>query len=216
MSIDWASTGTMIQGWAGFAQAGAIAFAAWKAADTFKLWRSQKIEERRIDVAERILTLADRIKRAFSDFRSPFYGHELATAEAKLRSEMPEFASLGDSQRRKMATGRAIAERINCYSPEWEQIFELLPLTKALFGEETAKHLEGFWQQRNVVWVAAESHADDDGSDANFTKTMITANLYEREGEPEDRVGTKVTELVSSLEAKLLPIIRLNYKSTDD
>ena len=81
MSIDWASTGTMMQGWAGFAQAGAIAFAAWKASDSFKSWRSQKIEDRRITEAERILTVVYRLRRAFSIIRSRIMsGHALAAA----------------------------------------------------------------------------------------------------------------------------------------
>ena len=212
MSIDWASTGTMMQGWAGFAQAGAIAFAAWKASDSFKSWRSQKIEDRRITEAERILTVVYRLRRAFSIIRSRIMsGHALAAAEETLKQHGAEFEKLDERRRKGMTYTQAIYDRITCYSKEWEEIAAVIPVAAAHFGKETERQLEGLWLQVVVVKAAAESYGEDNFQDADFTK-QIRAELWERPNHPDDAVGSKITELVNQLEATLLPVIRSNIE----
>jgi hypothetical protein len=88
VAIDWVATSTWMQAWAGFTQAGAVVFVAYKGADAFNAWRRQKIEERRIDAAERILTLAYRVRRALSSIRSPMmWASALEHAEKSLINE---------------------------------------------------------------------------------------------------------------------------------
>ena len=50
--IDWAATGSMLQGIGTIGGVGAVIWGAVKATDT---WKQQKVAERRSDAAERIL-----------------------------------------------------------------------------------------------------------------------------------------------------------------
>lgn len=64
VAIDWSATGDMMAGLGGLIGAGAVIYAAPKAADTFSSWRKQKHHERCMIVAEDILTLAYKLSGA--------------------------------------------------------------------------------------------------------------------------------------------------------
>jgi hypothetical protein len=83
--IDWAATGQMLSGWGTFAGAAAVAFAAYKGADTFLSWKRQKRTERRMAVAEEILVVFYNFKRAFAHVRGIFHSnYDLHQAEKRL------------------------------------------------------------------------------------------------------------------------------------
>lgn len=92
--------GVVLQGVGALAQAFAIGFAAWMASQTFNSWRKQKLSERRIEQAERILTAAYNARRALAYVRSPLMeAHELSTAEAHLETQ--EFWTTVDANRKQ-------------------------------------------------------------------------------------------------------------------
>jgi hypothetical protein len=71
-----------MQAWAGFAQTVAIVYVANRGVDALQTWRRQKIAERKLETAERVLTLAYRLRIAFEGIRHPaMSGSELAAAE---------------------------------------------------------------------------------------------------------------------------------------
>lgn len=83
-----ADIGTVLQGVGALAQAAAIGFAAYIASDTYKGWRKQKLSERRIEQAERILTAAYKARRALGQVRSPMmWAHEMNAAEELLKAK---------------------------------------------------------------------------------------------------------------------------------
>jgi hypothetical protein len=211
MSIDWGDTGTWMQAWAGFAQAGAIGFAAFKGAGAFKDWRRQKIEERRIDAAERILTLAYRVRRAIGAMRHPMmWIGPLNEAEQKLRSKGVDLDSEVEARRRRIIHSQAVFDRINSFQTEWDELAAITPVAKALFGDEVENALSELGRQRNVVAAAAESYVDDDGSDAEFSK-KIRSDLWEALGEvgkDTDEISKTITAAIGKLEGELLPSIR--------
>src|SRR3546814_15956255 len=76
----------MLSGWATLFGAGAVVYAAHKGSDTFKLWRRQKNEERRIELAEQVLTLAYKLRRAIEGIRSPaMWAEEINAVHDELR-----------------------------------------------------------------------------------------------------------------------------------
>ena len=78
----------MLSGIGTIVGAGAVIYAAHKGSDTFKQWRRQKNEERRIDLAEQVLTLAYKLKRAIEGIRSPIMmANEIVEVEALLREQ---------------------------------------------------------------------------------------------------------------------------------
>ena len=61
----------MLSGIATFAGALAVVYAAKVGANTFDSWKRQKQEERRMDAAEKILTLAYELRYTLAGIRSP-------------------------------------------------------------------------------------------------------------------------------------------------
>ena len=86
MSIDWSATGAMLQGWGTLIGAVAVFWAAKKGADTFDSWKRQKVAERKLEQAERILMATYKARRALSFVRGIMMdGRELDAAEEKLK-----------------------------------------------------------------------------------------------------------------------------------
>lgn len=199
----------MMQGWAAIAGVGAVLFAARKAADTFAGYRRQKQEDRRIDAAERILTLAYTLKRNLTAVRSPMsMGDEIWEAEQQLQ-EADWYNDMPVNRQSKARTGQVILRRLAKNKPEWDLIFSTMPVARALFGEHVEAHLQAIWEQVVAVKVSAEMYRDDEGHDPEFTARM------ERDfwgiGGPNDPINPNLDAAVEGLEAELLPIIRAEH-----
>jgi hypothetical protein len=207
--IDWNATGSMLAGWATLAGAVAVVYAARTGANTFGAWKRQKQEERRMDAAEKILTLAYRLKRNLTSVRNPgMLGYEIETAKEKL-SGHDWYDALTEAQKAKAQTAQAILLRLIRYQEDWDKIFELMPIALALFGEPVESHLQSIWRQVVAVRVSAETYATYDGADAEFQQ-RIERDIWEIGGAfaQEDQIGLAIGAAVTGLEAVLLPVIR--------
>lgn len=71
-TVDWDATGSMLSGWAAWAGVAAVLYAANRGASVFASWKRQKLEERRMETAERILAVTYKLDRAFPSIRGPF------------------------------------------------------------------------------------------------------------------------------------------------
>src|SRR5690242_5700151 len=88
MTVNWSAVGEVLQGIGQIGAGIAIAFAAYIGRDTFTDWKRQKQEERRIEIAERILTLAYRLRYDFQSVRTPLIDQsEFDDAESVLRDD---------------------------------------------------------------------------------------------------------------------------------
>jgi hypothetical protein len=86
MNVDWAATGAMLQGEGTLLGAGAVLIAAFVGANTFRSWRKQKVEERRMQQAEHILASAYKARRALKQVRHWLMsGYELGAAQETLK-----------------------------------------------------------------------------------------------------------------------------------
>ncbi len=211
MAIDWAATGNWMQAWAGFAQAGAVVYVATKSADAFKMWRQQKIGERKLDTAERILDVAYRIRRSFASIRSPLMqGSELARAEERLREQDSVWlAALAPGKRKRTIHSQAVYDRLNSQRDEFDRLLAMLPTARAYFGEEVEGHLQSLWEQRAAVISAAESYAQFEGDDRDFSEQLERA-LWERYGRfrgNTNEVDDAIATASQRLEAILKPVL---------
>ena len=200
-----------MQAWAGFAGAGAVAFAAVKGSNAFSVWRRQKIEERRIEAAERILALAYRLSRAISSIRHPMmWVGPLNEAEKRLREKGTELDHMPDERRRRIIHAQAVFDRINSFKNEWDEVAEATPVAKALFNDDVEQALSKIWRQSHVVAAAAEGYVDDDGTDDDFSK-RIRGDLWEAlgsVGKDSDEISKTISECVQMIEIELVPVIR--------
>jgi hypothetical protein len=91
----------------------AVIVAAKFASNTFEEWRRQKLPERRIEQAERILTATYKARRALEHVRSPImFSHEQVTAEKHLEQQ-DYWKTIPADRRRKLITAQGYYNRLN-------------------------------------------------------------------------------------------------------
>lgn len=199
----------MLSGVDALAQAAAIGIAAWMASNTFEGWRRQKLSERRIEQAERILTATYKVRRGLSHIRSPaIWAHELAAAEEKLKAggQWPA----GQDEQSRMTTQQAYYNRLNATRPDRIELEQCQPMARALFGEELELALETLNRQSHTVQVYVDANARDRGNADRAFREKIDAAIYE--GYPYDapnEMDQAIATQVKLIEDTLVPVLRL-------
>ncbi len=216
MSIDWGDTGAMLQGWAAFAGAAAITWAAKKGSDTFGAWKQQKVAERKSAQAEQILTATYNARRALGRVRSPWmHGFELTEAECKLKEDAAQWDMQSKDRQKRLTTLQAYYHRLDRVKEEREVLEQCLAMARALFGEEVEQSIERLLHQFRIVQVDAESYADDDGSDQDFTKKIRRGmqDISAPAGEVNE-VTAEIGNSVGVIETHCLPALLMEKAST--
>lgn len=161
MPIDWDATGSMLAGWGTIAGAGAVAYAAHRAADTLASWKKQRIAERRLDHAERTLAATYKVREAIDQIRSPLiHGVELERAKAELTEDPKWLDSLDEQKRKRLFTGQVYVMRIRDTVEAWNDLQAVLPLAKALFDDKLEEALGKLLHVRWLIRVDADSSKD--------------------------------------------------------
>lgn len=201
-----ADIGAVLSGVGALAQAAAIGIAAWMASNTFASWRRQKLSERKIEQAERILTAAYKARRALGYVRSPLMlAHELHAAEAHLEKQDGWATS---SRKQSLITAQAYYNRLNAVLDERRAVEECLPMARALFGEDVEKALETLNRQFHMVSVAVESNSWE-GNDRDFAR-MIREDLSSAAGSDRpNKMNVLIEEQVKAIEDACVPVLRL-------
>ncbi len=219
-TIDWTAVGSMLSGIGTVVGAGAVFYAAHKGSDTFRQWRRQKNAERRIELAEQILTLAYKVRRAFEGVRSPaIWGGERADLEAQLRESGLISDETPEGTKVTLVEAQAVVTRANYHKNLWDSLLDMMPVAKAIFGDEIEAMLNEFWTLRTKLLQASKRHA-------TFAAKRYPSNekdlerRFKREAEIQDviwsgasedgvdKVADAVNAAVHGLECKLLIIIR--------
>jgi hypothetical protein len=208
--IDWAASAAWAQAIATLLGAMAVIAAAKIGSARFGDWLRQQQTSRRIDAAERVLTLVYRLKRVFSSIRSPgVFGAEASRAEQRLQDVYAGFANMNPDQKRRLVTCQVVLSRLGSHESEWTELFECLPIAKAHFGAAVEEELERLWQQNVAVQVAAQEYGDGDLSPDQ--RREFEADLWEGFGGARldrDRVKAELESAMARIEASLLPLLR--------
>lgn len=208
-SIDWAATGAMLQGFGTWAGVGAVIFGAIIGANA---WKAQKQAERRLEMAERILTATHKGKRALAMVRSPMmWGYELDAAEKKLKED-EAWEKQSEGRQKRLRTAQAYYNRLNARRDEVDALDDCLPMARALFSEELEKAIERLRHQFWIVQCDVDAYIDDEhGTDEEFTK-KIRRGMYDvspRKGE-KNEVSDTINEAVETIERICEPALRLD------
>lgn len=210
MSVDWGDTGAMLQGWGTLLGSVAVIYAAKKGADTFGAWKKQKLTERKLEQAERILTATYKAREGLSYIRGiMMWGHELEAAENKLKEDPKQWEQQTDRRKKRLVTAQAYYNRINRTKADQDELFNCLPMARALFGEELEDAVSKLNRQFWLVQVDVDSYIDDNEQDPEFTK-KLRRGMYDvnpREGEQND-ISNAITDAVQKIEDICLPILR--------
>lgn len=206
-----ADIGAVMQGVGALAQAFAIGFAAWIASDTYKGWRRQKLSERRIEQAERILTAAYKARRALGYLRSPLMeAHELDAAEAHLETQV-YWATVDANRKQRLVSAQGYYNRLNAVLEERRAVDECLPMARALFGEQVERALELLNRQFHMVRIAVESNSWE-GNDREFARSLREDISSSSGSERPNKMNVLIEEQVKQLEDALLPVLRLEAR----
>ncbi|MDE4193341.1 hypothetical protein [Phaeobacter gallaeciensis] len=200
--------GAVLQGVGALAQAAAIGFAAWMASNTYQSWRRQKLSERRIEQAERILTAAYKARRALGYVRSPLMeAHELSAAEAQL--EKRDFwATVEVERKRRLVSAQGYYNRLNAVIDERRAVEECLPMARALFGEQVEKALELLNRQFHMVQISVDANTET-GNDREFSRS-IREDISSSSGtDRPNKMNELIEEQVKLIEDALVPVLRL-------
>lgn len=205
---DWAATGSMIQGIGTILGALAVLYAARAGRTALSDWRNQKLEEIRIERAERILTAVYNGQRSLADVRRSFVpAHELAAAGEKLKANGADPKDVGKARWSKLESAQAALTRIALADAAWQELEACRPATKAFFGNDLDEQLEKLVRQVIAVQIAADMYADDNGSDPEFSMGL-RRDMWAGGGKEEGNAVTKATnEAVRAAERILLPVI---------
>lgn len=204
----------MLQGIGTLLGAIAVLIAAKLGASTFQSWKREKLTERHIDQAERILTATYKARRQLRYVRSPMmWAYELKAAEDKVKEDS-DWALEDNNRKRRIILAQGYFNRLDAVRDEREELDRCLPMARALFGNDLEKSIETLNRQFHIVQIDVESYIDDDGVDANFTR-KIRRGMYDIE--PQDGVENEVTkaaeDAVTEIERICLPVLRIERTS---
>lgn len=201
--------GDLLQGLGSVGSAIAIVIAAFLGATTISKWKAQKLEERKIEQAERILVAAYNVRRSLGYVRSPaMWAYELNRAEESLKEAGLWNGSMSESQKR-LRTQRAYYDRLDASADDRKKLEECLPMARALFGERLETALSQLNHQFHVVRVYVDAQANDDGaSNPQLTQTIertVWAGYPDEESNPVDR---KIKAEVKTIEDICVAVLR--------
>ncbi|WP_277982258.1 hypothetical protein [Sphingomonas faeni] len=223
--VDWSATGDMLSGIGTIAGAAFVLIAARIGRNTFEGWKRQRIEERRSNLAEQVLTLAYRLQEALSVIRSPLrLLGESQESEKKLREQDMIKSSTSDRQIQMLLTAQSSLTRISDFADAFDQLANVRPLMRAIFGQPLTAHLETIVTARNKVRGAAHSYAA--AARPMRAHPMINEVEYAEQrvfedilwegaafdlttGEEDDRIKRDVDAAVAALETAFRPYFDL-------
>lgn len=206
MATDWGATGAMLLGIGTCGGAIAVTYAARVGRTAFKDWRRQKIEEIKIDRAERIMSAIYEAETCLGYVRGPFIpAYELGRAEGLLSEAGIDVKSRSEAESSRLRVSQAILSRTNDHGDIWKELEACRPAAKALFGEHVEKALESLLRQLQIIRVAADMYSQHGADEGDFPQ-KLRADMW---GITEaDKVGDAIKSAVADAEAVLLPVIR--------
>ena len=147
MNDPWAFGWTQLLTLIGFAITVGIAGFGFR---SFRRWRRERLEEKRIEIAFETLALAYESKHIFEDIRSPMsFPHEWA--------EMPLIPGETDQDRQARGPFYAILSRIDRHKDFFDQLVKLLPRFMAMFGADNENVFIKCFQARRYIEVSASA-----------------------------------------------------------
>ncbi len=201
-----------MQGVATLVGAAAVLVAAKMGADTFGSWRRQKVTERHIEQAERILTASYKARRALKRIRTPLVdGWEINAAEKELKtSHADEWDALPEAEQRRYASAQALLIRFNRSKDEKQALDSCLPMARALFGENLEAAIETLAQQFVNVAVYQQASMNDNGGDPAFEEE-VRMGIYDiKLANKPNTISDAIETAIAAIETICLPSLQID------
>jgi hypothetical protein len=181
---------------------------------TFEDWKKEQLEERRIETALDALAITYEAKYVFENIRSPLsFEYEY--------KDMPHIEGETEQQRHKRGPFYAVKKRIFDNRDFFERAFKLQPRCMAVLGSKAGDIFFLMHRARREIEVASDILADEAGnpfeslskSDPEFW-WQCRQDIWGvgKPGKP-DKVGQKLTDFTSQMEALCRPVIDREFKA---
>lgn len=144
---------------------------------------------------------------------------EIAKVEANLREQGVIDDSTSDEAKSNLTTAQGTLMRVNDHKELWDALFDISPVSKAVFGDEIEKQLHEFGSQRSKIIAAARaygrlpthnySRTDEHQAQQHQRRERLEQTIWFGGNENgADEVEKSVNSAIAKLEAELLHIIR--------
>lgn len=210
--IDWDATGSWMQAWAGFANAAVILWAAYFGSTKFKDWLLQRQTERKIEAAERLLSIVYRAPDVFTSIRSPMSsGGEVEAVTATLVASYSGFEGLEGGKKSRLKTAQTALSRMAHHADFWDEVSNSLPTARTYFGQEMEAQLRKILQQRQNIWASTQVYPDVTYASDKKLYYQCESDFWWGVGKANgavDRIGDALKEVVAASEELLLPLLK--------
>ena len=216
MGVTVSEFAALMQGLGAIAGVGAVFYAAHKAANTFSSWRNQKIVERHIDQAEKILIATYRVQRALSSVRAPMMlAHEIGMAQ-EILDQKKVWETVPEENRANVRHAQVYHSRLGRIEDDQRLLFDHIPVARALFGNDLEKHMSELGRKFQEVWFAVDDLMRLRPDDPIEARNLVNETLSFRaiSGKPNE-MTLAIDGLVKKIEDVCLPIIRSEAKKTN-
>ncbi|OHC96732.1 MAG: hypothetical protein A3H25_10715 [Sphingomonadales bacterium RIFCSPLOWO2_12_FULL_63_15] len=201
--VDWAATGTYLSGVGTLLGAMAVTYGATQG---FKLWRRQKLAERNMESAERIMAASYQARRALEQVRNAWMdGREEHAAHHEIK-DAPSYANSNDERKRRMVVAQVYINRLRSTAKAQEALDECGTSILALVDPELNKAMEHLYRQFGVLQVFIEEYPDATDPADDFTQA-IKAALYQRKRAADDEISLKVAKFIGTIEDRCKPYL---------
>ena len=202
----------MLAGWGSFAGAFSIVVAALVGKNALSDYRHQKLLDREIIAAEEALISAYKAFDAVEHMRGRLIpGHESVNAEETLLEAGVNLNEMDEKTKRANVTRGVIYRRAEFFKPDFDAIFEAIPLAKVYFGQETVERLKQFPKARNRMLESADmlplASTNNTPADREFS-LRIRRDVFGAAENEADEIRDMTTTAMAELEAELLPRLR--------
>ena len=179
---------------------------------SFKRWRREQLEGKRIDIAIEALTIAYKTKFVFEHIRSPF------TSGGEWR-DMPTAPDDTEDKRSRRGTFYAVFKRIEHNKDYFNELWQLQPKFMAVFGPETESiFLKAHKARRNIEVAAQMLYEQAMHPHQREERDESTRQLYDelrghlwagmsRVADKADEVSDLIEEFKVDIERTCLPLL---------
>lgn len=203
--IDWDATGSMLSGIGAIVGAIAVLVAAAVARISINQFRAQKITERLVEHAERILTATYKAHYALDHIRGRLlWAGELEAAEKKLR-EADAITGKTDERDKRMISAQVYIDRLDRMNDDKALLVDVMPTARALWGKELEAEIQKLHHQFWLIECYATELVDTDDRDSQVVLRRLLGGTCAKD---DDELSVEVRRVTSAIEERCLPVLR--------
>ena len=203
--FDWDATGSMLSGVGTIVGAIAVLIAAHVARISINQFRTQKITERLVEHAERILTATYKAHYAIDHVRGRMlWAGELEVAEKKLR-DVNAITGETDARDKRMISAQVYIDRLNRTNDDKALLVDVMPTARALWGKELEEEIQKLHHQFWCIECNATELVETDDRDRQVFLRILLGGTCSKD---DDELSLEVRRITSSIEEKCLPVLR--------